>query len=183
MANTTNKSKTTNKKSTTKPQATKTKQTENNDSKSKIKKQRDMNELIRVINITNSRLTYISKSQNGYRIDWDQFGEENWIEYKELLNMRGSQRKFFEEPWIMCDFDVLEDLKVDKYYKNIIDLDNLDTVFNKSAKELEKTLKIVPNGIKKLIVDRAIELIKNKALDRISVIETIEKTLNIELMA
>jgi len=32
----------------------------------------------------------------------------------------------------------LEDLRVEQYYKNIIDLENLDDVFKKTPKELEK---------------------------------------------
>lgn len=146
-----------------------------------VKKQRDMNEMVSVVCITNTPLVYESKNQIGYRIDWDGFLQENWIEYKELINMRNSQRAFFEQPWIICDWDVLVDLKVDHYYKNIIDLENLDDVFTKSPEELEKTLKIVPVGIRKLIVDRAFELRREKRLDSLNTIETIEKTLNIDL--
>lgn len=146
-----------------------------------VKKQRDMNEMVSVVCITNTPLVYESKNQIGYRIDWDGFLQENWIEYKELINMRNSQRAFFEKPWIICDWDVLVDLKVDQYYKNIIDLENLEGLFEKSPEELEKTLKVVPNGIKTLIVDKAFELRREKRLDSISIIETIENTLKIDL--
>jgi len=142
---------------------------------------RDMNELVKVICITNSPLVYESKSQLGYRVHWDGYLSENWMEYKELLNMRGTYRAFFEKPWIICDWDVLEDLKVEQYYKNIIDIENLDDVFNKSPKELEKVLKEVPDGVKSLIVDRAYELRRKKKLDSLNAIETIEKTLNVDL--
>lgn len=146
-----------------------------------VKEQRDMNEMVSVVCITNTPLIYESKNQIGYRIDWDGFLQENWMEYKELINMRNSQRAFFEQPWVICDWDVLVDLKVDQYYKNIIDLENLDDVFTKLPEELEKTLKIVPKGIKKLIVDRAFELRREKKLDSLNIIETIEKTLSIDL--
>ena len=146
-----------------------------------VKKQRDMNEMVSVVCITNTPLVYESRNQIGYRIDWDGFLQENWIEYKELINMRNSQRALFEHPWIICDWDVLVDLKVDHYYKNIIDLENLDDVFKKSLEELENTLKIVPIGIKKLIVDRAFELRREKNLDSLNTIEVIEKTLNVDL--
>lgn len=146
-----------------------------------IKKTRDLNEEVKVTNITNSSLTYISKSQVGYRVDWGEYGEENWMEYKELLNMRNSQRAFFEQPWIMCDWDVLEDLKVDKYYKDIINLDNIEDIFSKTPDDLKNTLEIVPRGIKELIVDKAFELIKSKKLDSIKIIEVIEKTLEVDL--
>jgi len=146
-----------------------------------VVKQRDLNELIPVINITNYKLTYVSRTSTGYQIDWDGYKDENYIEYKELINMRNSQRLFFEEPWIMCPWDVLVDLKVDKYYKNIIDLDDLDSLFTKNSDDLKKILQIIPNGIKKLIIDRAFELRRDKKLDSLNVIETIEKTLNVDL--
>ena len=170
---------------TKKQTETKAKETVNKITQSVVvpeaRKQRDMNEMISVVCITNSPLIYESKSQQGYRVDWDGFLQENWMEYKELVNMRNSQKAFFEEPWIICDWDVLVDLKVNYYYKNIIDLENLDELFAKSPEELEHTLKIVSVGIKKLIVDRAFELRREKKLDSISIIETIEKTLNVDL--
>jgi hypothetical protein len=191
--------KTTTKKNTTKKTNTKKSKTESktktNKSKENIDKvakatstakkarKRDMDELIRVVCITNTPLVYVSKNQVGYRVDWGGFLEENWIEYRELINMRNSQRAFFEQPWIICDWEVLEDLKVDQYYKNIIDLENLDKVFHKSPEELEKTLKIVPEGIRKLIMDRAFEMVRNKELDSLSTIKVIEKTLNVDLEA
>jgi len=148
---------------------------------SNVRPQRDMNELIRVVCITNAPLVYESRSQLGYRVYWDGYLSEAWMEYKELINMRSTYRAFFERPWIICDWDVLEDLRVEQYYKNIIDLENLDDVFKKTPKELEKTLKEIPDGIKALIVDRAFELRREKKLDSLSVIETIEKTLNVDL--
>lgn len=148
---------------------------------SNVRHQRDMNELIRVVCITNAPLVYESRSQLGYRVYWDGYLSEAWMEYKELINMRSTYRAFFERPWIICDWDVLEDLRVEQYYKNIIDLENLDDVFKKTPKELEKTLKEIPDGIKALIVDRAFELRREKKLDSLSVIETIEKTLNVDL--
>lgn len=175
------------KKPTTKAKTTKPKAKEKIDkltqttAKPEIKKQRDMNEMINVICITNTPLVYVSKNQMGYRVDWEGYLAENWMEYKELVNMRNSQRSFFTEPWIICDWDVLEDLKVEQYYKNIIDLKNLDDIFKKEPEELEEILNIVPRGIKTLIVDRAFELRKDKKLDSISVVETIEKTLNVDL--
>lgn len=177
--------KTQTKKSTPKKKTSKAQENVNKitqtDSVSKVREKRDVNELINVVCITNSPLVYESKNQVGYRVDWGGYLQENWIEYKELINMRSSQRIFFEEPWIICDWDVLVDLKVDHYYKNIIDLENLDDVFKLPTEKLVETLKIVPSGIKGLIVDRAFELRREKVLDSLSVIETIENTLGIDL--
>lgn len=146
-----------------------------------MRAKRDMNEMVSVISIVNSSLIYSSKSEQGLRIEWGGFLEENWVEYKELINMRNSQRSFFEQPWVICDYEVLKDLRVEQYYKNIIDLENLDDIFSKNPKDLEVTLMVVPIGIRQLIVDRAFELIRKKELDSIRTIELIEKTYNIDL--
>ena len=146
-----------------------------------VRKTRDMDELIKVVSIVNSPLVYVSKNQSGYRVDWDGNLQENWMEYRELVNMRNSQRNFFVRPWIICEWDVLKDLRVDQYYKNIIDLENLDSIFDKSPEELEETLKVVPEGVKHLIIDRAFELKREGKLDSISITRAIEQTYKVDL--
>ena len=75
------------KKPTTKAKTTKPKAKEKIDkltqttAKPEIKKQRDMNEMINVICITNTPLVYVSKNQMGYRVDWEGYLAENWMEY------------------------------------------------------------------------------------------------------
>ena len=92
--------KATTKKTTTKPKTKTNKAKENVDkvaksvSATKKARKRDMDELISVVCITNTPLVYVSKNQVGYRVDWGGFLEENWIEYRELINMRNSQRAF-----------------------------------------------------------------------------------------
>lgn len=149
--------------------------------KIEAKKERDMNEMVSVISITNSPLVYVSKSQQGYRVDWGGFLEENWMEYKELLNMRGAQRAFFEQPWIICEWDVLEDLRVTQHYENMIDLAGLDELFKRKPQDLEDALTSVPKGIRDLIIDRAFELMREGKLDSINTVNTIERVYNIDL--
>lgn len=144
-------------------------------------KKRDLNEMIPVKNITNSSLVYVSKNNPGFRVDWMEFGEEVHIEYKELINMRGSQRRFFEEPWIVCDWEVLEDLGVDKYYKDLIDLDDIDKVFDYSDEKMSEVLRKLPKGARTLVADRAFELVRSKELDSMNKIRKIEQILKIDL--
>lgn len=153
-----------------------------NTTKMSTKQERDMNEMVSVISIVKGGLIYQSKAQRGYTVEWGEFLEENWMEYKELITMRNTQKAFFTNPWIICEWDVLEDLKVSQYYKNIIDLSNLDEVFEKRPEELKQTLETVPVGIRALIVDRAYELIHNKELDSMNIIDVIEEVCNIDLM-
>lgn len=153
-----------------------------NTTKVATRAERDMNEMISVISIVKGGLTYQSKAQRGYTVEWGEFLEESWMEYKELVTMRNTQKAFFTNPWIICEWDVLEDLKVTQYYKNIIDLSNLDDIFKKRPDELRETLEKVPTGIRALVVDRAYELIQNKELDSMNVIEVIEEVCNVDLM-
>ena len=92
----------TNTKTNTKSKAEKTvDKITKNVTKPATREKRDMNEMVSVICITNTPLIYTSKNQIGYRVDWGGFLEENWMEYRELINMRNSQRAFFEEPWVL----------------------------------------------------------------------------------
>lgn len=149
--------------------------------KADTRKERDMNEMISVISIVNSPLLYKSKAQQGYSVEWGEFLEENWMEYKELITMRNTQKSFFERPWVIMEWEVLEDLKVDRYYENMIDLSALDEVYDLSPDEMTALLKKVPKGIQELISERAYVLIEGGRLDSINLIEAIEDACNVEL--
>ena len=48
-------------------------------------------------------LIYKSKLNPGYVVEWDDFGDVQEMEYRELVSMRGNQRRFFDEKWILID--------------------------------------------------------------------------------
>lgn len=130
---------------------------------------RDMDELIQVISIRPNPLIYVSKNQVGYEIEWSEYGAENWIEYRELINMKNGQLSFFKKNWILCDHEVLCDLKVDKFYSNMIDLDNIEGLFSKPLVELKSAISASTDGVKQLVFDKALEMYKEERLDSIKV--------------
>jgi len=148
---------------------------------SKIK--RDMNELVSVINLTSDRLIYVSKAQLGYEVEWDGYLAENHMEYKELVNMRNSQVAFFKNTWVLCDQDVLEDLKIERFYKDLFELDDMDILLSKPHNELGKILEKIALSTKRLIADYAFKLKKegNVLLDSTSLVKLIEEKLDIDL--
>ena len=77
---------------------------------------------------------------------------------------------------------VLKYLGVDRFYKNAIDIDGFDNIFKMKPKELEKTIAGLSAGQKKSVAYRAYELIAEKEIDSLSVIEILEKALGIQLM-
>jgi len=123
-----------------------------------------LDELVRVISLRNNKLTYVSKSQIGYQLEWDEYGSEQWIEYRELMSMKNSQTAFFKKNWILCDYDVLQSLRVDQYYKDMIDLENIDSIFNLTPEEIEQVISVSSVGIKQIILDKALEFYKSERL-------------------
>jgi len=147
------------------------------------KHKRDMDELISVINLTSDSLIYVSKSQLGYEVEWDGHLAENHMEYRELVNMRNSQVAFFKNTWVLCDQDVLEDLKIERFYKDLFELDDMDILLSKPHNELGKILEKIALSTKRLIADYAFKLKKegNVLLDSTSLVKLIEEKLDIDL--
>lgn len=122
-------------------------------------------ELIPVMNITNGQLIYTSK-RTGNEFRWNEYGDIDHLEYQELLGMRTSYRRFFDEPFILVlDDRAVEKLGLAKMYENIKNPEQIDVVFNMNQAEFEDVVEKSPKGIKHLIVSRAIALEKTGELD------------------
>lgn len=127
-------------------------------------------------NGTMGHLIYISTRQVGYQVEWDGFGDVQEIEFSELQTMRGSQRRFFEDNWILIeDANVLKQLGVDRYYSNCLNTENFDKIFSMSPEQIEKELTGVSDGLKTSIAARAREKIQDGSLDSLAVIKMISK--------
>ena len=67
-------------------------------------------------NGTAGNLIYKSLLNPGYTVEWDGFGDTQDLEYRELVSMRGNQRRFFEDNWILIDdYRIIRKLGVDRY--------------------------------------------------------------------
>lgn len=140
-----------------------------------------MDALVMVKNLTGGKLVYVSKRMNGYSISWDSFGEEVPVEMSELYAMKNTDRRFFTENWIEVDINVLRDLQMDRFYKNSITIDEINTMFDMDTDELIKKVKAASKTIQNSIGLRAIEMIKDRQLTDINVISALEEALNCEL--
>jgi len=148
--------------------------------KKKIKEQRNLNELIEVKCIVHGGLYYVTSE--GFEVVWPNYGDINYLEYKELMHMAGKAKRFFIEPWIIMEQDILEDLRVAHHYKKMIDYENIDAIFKKSTEELKKVLPSLPDGTKRLIADRATSMIKEGKLDSLKTIEVLQTELKVDLI-
>lgn len=146
------------------------------------KKDIPLNTLVDCKNLTRGKLIYISKKQSGYQITWGSHGDIEPIELSELISMRNSQRGFFENNWISMDEDIIRYLGVERYYQNVPNIDDFDTLFEKDIDDMEKIISNFSKGLKESVAIRASELISNGSLDSRKRIETLEKILSVELI-
>lgn len=95
---------------------------------------------------------------NHYHSEWGAMGDIEYIEFKELIAMRNTQRAFFSDNMIVIeDSDytaeqVYKSLAVEKYYQFN---GNMDDFFKMSKKELEKIVPTLSSGFKENIIARA----------------------------
>lgn len=147
-----------------------------------VPKDIDSSQYVTVRNGFQGKLVYISK-RTGETFVWDEFGAEQEMELRELRNAKNSYKNFFINNWFMFDEDwVVDYLGVRQFYKHAIPIDSFDEIFTQKASELKKTISALSEGQKKSVAYRAKELIAEDKIDSLSVINILEKALNIELI-
>lgn len=168
---------------TTKKAST-TKEDVSEDSKPIVLKDIDPNQIVSVLNGFQGRLVYESpRTHETYH--WDSFGDEQEIELRELRNAKSSAKKFFINNWFMFrseDAWIIDYLGLKQYYKNAIKLEEFDELFKKSASEIADIVSKLSNGQKKSVAYRARQLASDGEIDSNKVIQTLEKSLGIDLI-
>lgn len=149
-----------------------------------VPKDVDPNEIITVYNGFQGKLIYISpRTKETFR--WDEFGDTQEMELRELRNARSSAKKFFINNWFMFaeeDSWVIDYLGLRQYYKFALQLDEFDELFTKSPATIEKTISKLSNGQKKSVTYRARRLIADGEIDSNKAIAALEKSLGVELI-
>lgn len=147
-----------------------------------VPKEIDPNEYVTVRNGFQGKLVYVSK-RTGETFVWDSFGAEQEMELRELKNAKNSSKKFFVNNWFMFDDSwIIDYLGVKQFYKNALSIDNFDDIFDKKPSELKDIISKLSAGQKRSVAYRAKELIAEKRIDSISVINALEEALGIELI-
>lgn len=144
----------------------------------------DMNQYITVKNGYPGKLVYVSK-RTGETFVWENYGDEQDMQLMELRNVRNTSKKFFDHNWFVFDEEydwVIDFLGVRAYYNNIINLEGIDALFQKEPKQIEAELATLTNGQKRTIAYRAMEKVRDKEIDSLSVIEVLEKGLGVALI-
>ena len=139
-----------------------------------------------VCNVTGGAI-YKSANTIGYTIDWDAYGSVEYVELSELVSIRNTARRFFEDNWIVLEdtekftsVQLYDFLWVTKYYENAFTPETIDTIFDMNDKEIIRVVSELSKGMKDTIATRAKEKIDAKELDSNKKIEALETALNVK---
>ena len=129
---------------------------------------------------------YSSKKIMGYTVEWEDIGSVEYMELGELSSMKNTDKRFFEDNWIVFDdteeytaSELYDFLKVSKYYKNVLTPDNIDEIFTYPKDEIVKTISTLSRGMKETIAARAKQKLDENTLDK-NIIDILESSLGIQ---
>lgn len=148
-----------------------------------IPREIDPNQIITVRNGLHGKLIYVSP-RTKEKFKWDDFGDEQEMELRELRNAKSSAKTFFINNWFIFDEQnewVIDYLGLKQYYKNSLKLDDFDKIFTMTPSEIEHVITNMPQGQKNSLAYRARQLIIDKEIDSIKVIDALERSLGVEL--
>ena len=149
-----------------------------------IPKEVDLSEYITVKNGFQGGLVYKSK-RTGETFIWDEFGDEQEIELRELKNAKNSCKGFFRNNWFMFDeeFDwVIDYLGMRSFYKGALTIDEFENLFDRDADEIAEIIDEMSPGQKRSAAYRARQLVESGEIDSRKAIATLEKHLGIALI-
>lgn len=138
--------------------------------------------MIAVVNNRTNNLVYVSSRMAGMKVEWEEFGDIQYIELAELNSMRGTNPRFFTDNWIVVEpsggyspEEIYETLGVSRHYKHVVTPKTLDKLFDKPLNFIEDEMKQYSKGVKKLVYERAKQLRAVGKFDSISKYEAIER--------
>ena len=147
-----------------------------------VPKNIDDSQYVTVVNGFHGILVYRSR-KTGEEFVWDKYGDEQEMELRELKNAKSSAKAFFENNWFMFNEKwIIDYLGVGRLYKNAIDIDSFDSIFNKSPNEIKNIVSEMKRGQKSSLAYRAKELITEGKIDSLKTITALEESLGIELI-
>lgn len=137
-------------------------------------------------------LIYINH-KTGDKTVWDNFGDTQDVTMGDLRSMKGAQRAFYENNWIyivsvadegyedVTPESVYKTLGVTQYYKDILSLENVNSVFNWKPDDIKSKIPMMSSGLKTSIVVAANELIEQGVLESMSKVKALEEALGCKL--
>lgn len=142
----------------------------------------DESQYVTVKNGFHGRLVFISP-RTGEKFYWDDYGDEQDIELRDLKGAKASSKAFFENNWFILDEWVIKYLGVDSYYRHAVAPGDCDKLFRLPVNDLKTEIAAMNDSQRSSVIVRARELINSGDLDSLRVITALEEALGVELIA
>ena len=138
------------------------------------------NELIEVMNGLTGGLI-IGSPRSGAVWEFTQYGQSDFIEYRDLEVIRNTGNKLFTDAiLIVLDKRVVKKFRLEDVYKHIVLPDDVESIFKKSVEDIQIFLDKAPEGVIQTFVGKAVELYEKDKLNNIRLIKFIEEKFNID---
>lgn len=144
----------------------------------------NLDELIPVYNGFHGVLVYASK-KTGEIYQWDNFGDVQDIELKELKVAKSASKDFFINNWFMFDDEhewVIDYLGIRQFYKNAISLEGFDDILTLPPDKIKKIVLELSDGQKDSLMYMVKNMVANNEIDSLKTLSALEESLGVTLI-
>lgn len=114
---------------------------------------------------------------------WLEVGDTQEMTYKQIRIMSVKHPRYFSEKWLKpLNDDVLENLKLKKYFENNLNRGDLKLLFGNDVGAVEKMLANLNPDSKAELAKKAIKAANDGKISNVKIIRLIEKYLGVEIM-
>lgn len=133
------------------------------------------NDTVTVVSLVkNGSLTFIDADSVVHI--WEEFGEEIDLTFKDVKKMATRNKRFFSDCWVKIPDDVSKQLKIKNYLLDSkIDISRVDALFKLDPDKFSELLIGSSDGVQMLVVDAAVEKLRNEELDSMRILRIIKK--------
>lgn len=138
-------------------------------------------------------LIYINP-RTGDKCEWSEYGDMQQLTVGDIRAMKGSQRSFFQNQWIIIDSiaedgyenvtqeDIYRSLMVYQYYTDLLEIDSFDEIFKMTSEdEIRDIVSKMADGCRMNLIVAANTAIADGTLDSMKTIQSLESVLGCEL--
>lgn len=142
--------------------------------------------LVPVMSNCSNPLIYNSRRQNGYIVEWEEYGTIEYMEVSELIAMRSTALRFYRDNWIVvldCEDgdepytadEIYNTIGVANYYKDVVTPRNIDDLLCKPANVIRKRLSGLSVGLRRTVYEYAKNKQESGEFDSIERLNTIKE--------
>ncbi|MCQ2148371.1 MAG: hypothetical protein MJZ16_12800 [Bacteroidales bacterium] len=147
------------------------------------KKKWESEELISCHSIVHGELVYQSK-KSGILYDWQDYGDENEVEYQDLLPLYITKSPLLFKPYFVIDNPELlnEWTKLKDVYAKIYQYEDIDYVLDLDPESFRAALLTMPDGLKDSLKTAVATRIDSGEFDSLQKIKIMDQVLGTDLL-